>query len=85
MGVAALVVDEGTLAGGVLDVLFAERRAFGAGGLSGQLEDVQGVPRVPAGAPRDQVDELVETSAPRSATPLRTTTASSSSDSGSSS
>src|SRR5690349_20795518 len=56
--VAALVVDERPLARGVLDVLFGQRDALGTGRLSRQLEDVVGVPRIAAGAARDQGNEL---------------------------
>ena len=56
--VAALVVDERPLARRVVDVARLERRRLRLRGLRRQLEDVQRVARVAAGAPRDQLLDL---------------------------
>ena len=58
MRVTALVVDERPLPGRVLDVLLGDRAAFGPRGLDGELEDVQRVPGIAAGAQGDELDEL---------------------------
>ena len=63
--VAALVVDERPLAGGVLDVLLGEGLALGSGRVKRELEDVERVSRVAAGAAGDQLDELVRDLEPR--------------------
>jgi hypothetical protein len=57
--VAALVVDERALAGGVLDVAFRDRDALRPGGLRGELEDAERVPRVAPGAADDQLTDVV--------------------------
>jgi hypothetical protein len=56
--VAALVVDERPLAGGILDVDLAEGLSLGQSRLRRELEDVQRVPGVAAGSARDQLDHL---------------------------
>ena len=83
--VAALVVDERALPRGVLDVLLGEGLALGSCCVKGELQDVERVPRVAAGAAGDQLDELIREVDFSSSAPRRTMVASSSSASGTSS
>src|SRR5207237_3402895 len=56
---AALVVDKRPLASGIFDVAMSEGLSLGLGCLGRELEDVEGVARIAARSPRDQLDELV--------------------------
>ena len=71
--VAALVVGERPLARGVVDVTLLERAALGPRRLDRQLEDVERVARVAAGAGRDQLFDPGETSTSSASAPRRTT------------
>src|SRR5918992_507734 len=57
--IAALVVDERPFAGRILHVRLGERCPLGLGRAPRELEDVERVACVTAGAGRDQPDEIV--------------------------
>jgi hypothetical protein len=58
VGIAALVVDERTLAGGVLDVLFGDWDPLGARRMNCELEDVERVPCIASSTARNRLEAL---------------------------